>query len=50
MSKPKRCPRCESANISCHLGWCECSKCDYEWSYLERLRQLMRQVFKKQSK
>jgi hypothetical protein len=50
MSKPKRCPRCESTNILCHLGWCECLDCDYEWSYSQALHRLLGRVFKKLGK
>ena len=47
MAKPTKCPRCKSANISCHLGWAECNNCDYEWSYAEQIAFLVRQVLKK---
>lgn len=29
------CPYCESTDISCHLGRCECNACGAEWSIEE---------------
>lgn len=45
MAKPSKCPRCKGTNIACHLGWCECLDCYYEWSY--SCYQLVRQALKK---
>jgi len=30
---PERCPRCQSEDISTHMGCAECYNCDYEWPY-----------------
>ena len=35
MNEREQCPLCESTNISCHLGHCECEDCGYEWSVQE---------------
>ena len=30
---PEKCPKCDSTDISKHLGYAECYECGYEFSY-----------------